>query len=51
MEPSSARYIEFQGKTIEVDEEGFLKSDKDWSEELAIYLSSLRRSSGKRLDF
>ena len=39
MEPSSTRYIEFQGKTTEVDEGGFLKSDKDWSEELANYLS------------
>ncbi|HXX53579.1 MAG TPA: TusE/DsrC/DsvC family sulfur relay protein [Thermodesulfovibrionales bacterium] len=39
MEDSSIRHIKFQGKTIEVDEEGFLKSDKDWSEELANYLS------------
>ena len=39
MEPWTTRHIGVQGKTIEVDEEGFLKSDKDWSEELAIYLS------------
>ena len=39
MEPSSARHIEFQGKTIEVDEDGNLKHVEDWSEELADYLS------------
>jgi len=39
MEPSPTRYIEVQGKTIEVDEEGNLKRAEDWCEEVANYLS------------
>jgi TusE/DsrC/DsvC family sulfur relay protein len=40
LEPSPTSYIEFQGRQIEVDDEGFLKSTEDWSEELAVHLSS-----------
>ena len=39
MELSTTRHIGVQGKTIEVDENGNLKSVEDWSEGLAIYLS------------
>ena len=39
MEPSARRHIGGQGKTIEVDADGNLKSAEDWCEELAIYLS------------
>jgi len=36
---SSTRNIEFQGRTIEVDEDGNLKCAEDWCKELADYLS------------
>lgn len=31
--------IEFNGKTIETDEEGFLLNESDWSEELAVFMA------------
>ena len=39
MESSPTRFIEVQGKTIEVDAEGNLKCTEDWCEEIADYLS------------
>lgn len=33
-------FIEFQGKQIEVDEDGYLVNLSDWSKELAEYMAS-----------
>ncbi len=35
------RKLEFQGKLILLDEDGYLVDDKDWCEELAAHLASL----------
>ncbi len=35
------RNLDFQGKTILLDEDGYLINDADWSEALAAYMASL----------
>ena len=41
MEPSSTLHIEVQGKSIEVEENGYLKCQEDWSEDVGNYLSKV----------